>query len=951
MTLIERAHQRALLQDLFSKALHRRGGTAVLHGPLGCGRTELLRAITEHAVETGALVLRADCIQAERHVPLGVLRQLFTASPGTPDVLRQAFFDLWNGAAPRSAPAALKSGHPPLPSWAAGELLSLVHATAAKTPLVIAVDDVQHADEPSIHFLSRLVQSIRTARVLVVLTECPALPAHAQSPASDALTSPYVRRIPVPALSPLGVHHLLSAHLTAREADCYAASCHRVSGGNPLVVQALLAEHLDHGTVRTGKEHAPFQASEATARTVLSMLRRGSPELLTVARALALLGEWGGASSISRVLELGKDRVTAALEALDEMGVTHEDGFRHALVATGLLEDPDFHEHKVLSLATARVLYECGVPDLTVARHLINAGDAEPWARAPLIQAAQEMLAAGTPGLAVSALELAVQVSESHRGKAEITAFLSHVASRDNPGQLLRFIDPLLGYVREGALTGRCALSLVRHLIRYGREGDALEVIRTAGSAAEHLDAETAAALDHTRCFLRVNHPSVTWPLPVHPHVVRHRPWTGAAAGAGTTNGTELLERVLTNGPQDDLTPQALQVLETTRADDASLESALAVLEALTYTEHYDLANEWGSRLHDVATTHRLSRWSALLTALRSEIALHQGAPVAAQELGEESLGSLAPSLWGMEVAMPLSGLVLAYTETGQHQSAQQLLDKPVPREVFKTRFGLLHRYARSRHLLATGRYHAALEELSACGAMAKAWKFDTPTFLPWRSDAAVALQKLGDEEEARRLVLAQLERPGGDSPTARGTALRVLAGISRPSERLTLLRESAMLLSGKGSRLELARTLVDLTHNYRNHGDHAKAEMVAQQARFWADACGATALVSTVRGHSAEPIGPCVLPDCPTTEAESRAVLSEAEQRVAELAALGSSNREIARKLHVTVSTVEQHLTRAYRKLQIKRRSELPSRLISTPVDGTTGSRPGSPMQTGRPM
>lgn len=56
----------------------------------------------------------------------------------------------------------------------------------------------------------------------------------------------------------------------------------------------------------------------------------------------------------------------------------------------------------------------------------------------------------------------------------------------------------------------------------------------------------------------------------------------------------------------------------------------------------------------------------------------------------------------------------------------------------------------------------------------------------------------------------------------------------------------------------------------------------------------------------------------------EAVGMLSDAEMRVAALAARGHSNRQIAGKLFVTVSTVEQHLTRVYRKLGIKRRSDL---------------------------
>lgn len=51
---------------------------------------------------------------------------------------------------------------------------------------------------------------------------------------------------------------------------------------------------------------------------------------------------------------------------------------------------------------------------------------------------------------------------------------------------------------------------------------------------------------------------------------------------------------------------------------------------------------------------------------------------------------------------------------------------------------------------------------------------------------------------------------------------------------------------------------------------------------------------------------------------------LSVAERRVADLAAAGHRNREISVKLHITVSTVEQHLTRIYRKLRIPNRAAL---------------------------
>ena len=56
----------------------------------------------------------------------------------------------------------------------------------------------------------------------------------------------------------------------------------------------------------------------------------------------------------------------------------------------------------------------------------------------------------------------------------------------------------------------------------------------------------------------------------------------------------------------------------------------------------------------------------------------------------------------------------------------------------------------------------------------------------------------------------------------------------------------------------------------------------------------------------------------------------------MATLAARGDTNREIARRLYITVSTVEQHLTRVYRKLNVAGREDLAVRLHAiAPVAG----------------
>jgi DNA-binding NarL/FixJ family response regulator len=62
----------------------------------------------------------------------------------------------------------------------------------------------------------------------------------------------------------------------------------------------------------------------------------------------------------------------------------------------------------------------------------------------------------------------------------------------------------------------------------------------------------------------------------------------------------------------------------------------------------------------------------------------------------------------------------------------------------------------------------------------------------------------------------------------------------------------------------------------------------------------------------------------------ETQALLSSREIEVAALAATGLANKEIARRLSVSVRTVENHLQRVYEKLGVARRADLGQALAS---------------------
>jgi DNA-binding NarL/FixJ family response regulator len=139
-------------------------------------------------------------------------------------------------------------------------------------------------------------------------------------------------------------------------------------------------------------------------------------------------------------------------------------------------------------------------------------------------------------------------------------------------------------------------------------------------------------------------------------------------------------------------------------------------------------------------------------------------------------------------------------------------------------------------------------------------------------------------------------------------------------------LAEALDVLEGSPARLEYARVLLDLGATRRAAGQRTAARKPLFEALALAARCGATALERRAKQELAA-IG--VRPR--TTDHTGLGSLTPSELRVAELAAAGASNREVAQTLFVTEKTVETHLGRAFRKLDISSRRKLPDVLTRT--------------------
>jgi DNA-binding CsgD family transcriptional regulator len=266
----------------------------------------------------------------------------------------------------------------------------------------------------------------------------------------------------------------------------------------------------------------------------------------------------------------------------------------------------------------------------------------------------------------------------------------------------------------------------------------------------------------------------------------------------------------------------------------------------------------------------------------------------------------------------------------GDHAAVVELLGRPVPPAMFETRYGLQYLYARGRHHLSVEYLEAALGDFTLCGERVTAWKLDSPTLVPWRVGAAEAWLRRGQRDRAMKLADEHLALAEHAGRRTRGIALRIKALTRVQPQRIELLTNALELLQSTGDRYEVALTLTALGQAYQHQGGTGEARLHIRQAWHLATECGAEGLRSALFPKPAEPTLSQASPSAPQESAKASGVLSDAETRVTSLAAQGYTNREISSKLFITVSTVEQHLTRAYRKLNITHRRELATSMAS---------------------
>jgi DNA-binding CsgD family transcriptional regulator len=225
---------------------------------------------------------------------------------------------------------------------------------------------------------------------------------------------------------------------------------------------------------------------------------------------------------------------------------------------------------------------------------------------------------------------------------------------------------------------------------------------------------------------------------------------------------------------------------------------------------------------------------------------------------------------------------------------------------------------ARGRLRLAEGRWQEALDDLVEFGRRDELHGAANPLASRWRAHAAFALAGMGRPVLARAMALEDLDRARQWSAASGvGVALRTAALLADADQSVPRLREAVEVLANSPARLEHARALIDLGSALRRANRRADARPFLKDGLERADRCGGRALAAVAMTELRAAGG---------TPSRRGAMfeLTASERRVAELAADGYSNPEIAQALYVTRKTIETHLGHVYRKLGIAGRGEL---------------------------
>jgi DNA-binding CsgD family transcriptional regulator len=884
----------------------------VLFGPAGIGKTTIWRHALREARERGFRTLETRAVQAEAQLAFAGLTDLFDRP-----------FDEVAHELPPAQRLALEvalqrqpvEGPPPPPLAVSLGTLSALRALAGTGPVLLGVDDLPWLDGPS----ARVVEYVARRVTDLPIGFLPTIRVSGGQVALPPAVTEFAgttERLPVGPLDMNAIDALLRRELRVSLRRPALAWVHRECRGNPFLALEL-ARAVEREGSRPGLElpTLPTEA-EALVRTRLEALPETSGQALAAVAALS--------QPTRRVVTAAVADAGEALDAAVQAGILEEEGgrlrFTHPLLASGaygLLEagerrelharlaaavgDPEQHARH-LALATA-------APDEAVAEELDRAAEharsrgasdtaaelaeqaslltppgMEVAIRERVVAAGWHFIHAGDPGRARGILERYVASASAGAGRADALRVLADVRSSDDWEAKISLLSQAL---EEAGADHR-----LRSLVLEARSQALSHALHDARSALADALAAVAEA-DESQDPIAICSACLTA--------------TFAQMEIGQEADSSLMTRAMALAAE----VERQGVFRWPRFAYALVESMHDRLEA---------AATILAELHGRAAA--LGDWDTLplIATFRAQVTFQRGRWGEALALAQE--GEAGSRQNGQQAGLSRSLAVRALVQAGMGADREAIAavreGLALATRINALALGIGHHQVMGLMALSMGDPLTAEAELREAVRLPLAEGYVGLTPMTALADLAEALAALDRADEALALLDAHADRVRQVGPGSLLAAMERSRGMAAATlgDQLTAAAsfdESLGLQAAVGDPFERARTLLAQGGALRRFRQRGQAREALQEAVRLFAALPAPRWRERAEAELSR-----------TGHRDAGAPLSATEQQVADLVAAGRTNREVADALFMSPHTVEAHLTRIYRSLGVRGRTEL---------------------------
>jgi DNA-binding CsgD family transcriptional regulator len=878
----------------------------LLTGEAGIGKTTIWETGIDIAGENGFRVMSARPSEAETRLSFAALADLLDrvdlddALRSLPTPQRQAL----EVALLRSEPGRVR----PEPRAIVTGFLSVLRILAARDRLLLAIDDVQWLDRPSADALAFAVRRLESSEPIWLMLS---KRSGTESSVEQALSRTSAQRLELGGLSLGGIRRVLRQQ---QELSLSRRSLHQVfttSAGNPFFALELGRSVATHRLRGDDDAPVPARVEDMLNVRIAKLAEPSRVALMAVSLSadlrLAQLEQVAGQLGVDEALESGLLVVDVDV---DRVRVSHP------LLAAAARSRARPEERRALHRALADVVTDTE----RRASHLALAAEQPDADLAELVSAAASDAAArgataGALALDRHALRLTPASSELRSGRVlALAERLFYSALYDEASALL---EAEVNNLPPGASRGRGHLLLGMsspHLEEHARRTELAfaECGDDKGLRARVLvQRQTLAFVRLERCreaeewAVKALELADRDDLPLRREAIWALGWARILRGHPVADLHEALGQT---GPD---TGEMYWSLDRIGAIQHAFRGEVEQARA-AFTRLLALAAESGAE--SVYNSLRLQLCELALRA--GEVA---DAAVHIDEWAETNVHA------GHHTGLTRCQALLAAVR-GLSAEAEQHATAAIA--------GASSNVLAWDHLEATrARGIAALlagEPARAAESLGEVWEhtqreeIDDPGAFPAAPDLVEALCELGELPEAiavgdrlRKLSVAQ-EHPWGLATSKRCDALIRLASDPDDGARDDL-QAAAAAYGSLGLRFDRARCLLALGRAERRGKKWAAARDSLERATAAFDEIGSVGWAEQASSELAR-VG--------ARKPQPKGKLTGAEERTATLAAQGLANKEIAATLHVSVHTVEVHLSHAYAKLDIRSRSQLAAKL-----------------------